>query len=202
MCDAQAMASVTMSTDQTMGSTAPATSIRGSTNRNGALAETANAGLGALSVAATVLDANATNKTAEQTQLLAERDLMNKYNANQAREQQEMQKAQLQQVEVQQRGYSNASRIRAQVASGGISGHTAAERSAQPGIAAENFTAASKQNLANELRQNQLDAQSYLAQAQSTVNEAQSQKISAGAEALSIVGSVAKTAEAATGGAG
>ena len=103
----------------------------------------------------------------------AQSDLDQKYNAIQLRENQEMQKTQLQTFQATQAGVSSTSRIRAQLASGGVAGASAAERAAQPGIAATNFGATARINLANELRQNQADAASYRNKAQSIINENQ-----------------------------
>ena len=144
------------------------------------------------SIASTAAEDSAKNRAAEAVQKNAESDLFNKYNATQAREHQEMVKAQLETFNVTQQAKSTSSRIRAAAGSGGVVGSTVTARSAQPGIQAANVSQTINQNLANTLRQNQLDAKSYQAEAQSKINEAQSEKVSPGMEALAIGNDVVK----------
>lgn len=121
----------------------------------------------------TIASAEAQDKHARAAWANADTDLMNKYTAVQSREQQEIARAGLEVFQAQKAGTSNASRIRAQLASGGIAGASAQEREAQPGIAVAEFASTTKINLANQLRQEQADAASFKAQAQSVINENQ-----------------------------
>jgi hypothetical protein len=142
-----------------------------------------------INILSTVGEANAKNTEARQARLAATSDLMNKYNTTQLREQQEMQRTQLEVFQARQQGVSNASRIRAQAAGGGVAGASIQEREAQPGIAATNFASTAQINLANELRQNQLDAESFKSRAQSIINE--NQPVNPAAEGLQIAGEIA-----------
>ena len=136
--------------------------------------------------------AKAQDIAAEKAWGSAQGDLMTKYNAIQLRENQEMQKTQLETFQVTQTGVGTASRIRAQLAAGGVAGASATERAAAPGIAATNFGATARVNLANELRQNQADAASFKAKAQETINE--NQPKSGASLALGVAGSVLSAA--------
>jgi hypothetical protein len=126
-----------------------------------------------VSIASQGLAAKAQDIQAQHAWANATQNLENQYNATQLRENQEMQRTQLQVFQAQQQGVSNASRIRSQLATGGVAGASAQEREAAPGVAATNFGATAKVNLANELKQNQADAQSFKAQAQNVINENQ-----------------------------
>lgn len=150
----------------------------------------------AVNIASEGVAAKAKDIEAQHAWGSAQSDLDQKYNAIQLRENQEMQKTQLQTFQATQAGVSSTSRIRAQLAGGGVAGASAAERAAQPGIAATNFGATARINLANELRQNQADAASYRNKAQSIINENQPESgaalaLQVGGTLLSAVGSMA-----------
>ena len=139
-----------------------------------------------VNIASTVGEDSAKDTEAKQARLNATQDLFNKYNATQAREQQEMQRTQLEVFQAQKQGVSNASRLRAQSASGNVAGPGIAQREAQPISAATNFASTAQINLANELKQNNLDAESFRSHAQSIINE--NQPVSPLAEGLQIAG--------------
>ena len=146
----------------------------------------------AVNIASEGVAAKAKDIEAQHAWGSAQSDLDQKYNAIQLRENQEMQKTQLQTFQATQAGVSSTSRIRAQLAAGGVAGASATERAAAPGIAATNFGATARVNLANELRQNQADAASFKAKAQETINE--NQPKSGASLALGVAGSVLSAA--------
>ena len=154
----------------------------------------------AVNIASEGVAAKAKDIEAQHAWGSAQSDLDQKYNAIQLRENQEMQKTQLQTFQATQAGVSSTSRIRAQLAGGGVAGASAAERAAQPGIAATNFGATARINLANELRQNQADAASYRNKAQSIINENQPE--SGAALALQVGGTLLSAVGGAAGGMG
>lgn len=127
-------------------------------------------GIGA---AGSIEGAIAKDKAARQAWGSTITDLEGQYSATQLREQQEMSKAQMDVFQAQRSGQSLTSRVRVQSASGGVGGATAAEREQTVGNNVENYASTSKVNLANELRQNQLDAKGFLAKAQTQINENQ-----------------------------
>ena len=122
-------------------------------------------------MAGQITEADSQDQHAKAVWAAAQTDLVGKYNATQAREQQEMNRTQLQIIQAQHAGMTDTARLRAQAAAGSVGGTSIQEREQQPANAVSTYSAVARQNLAMTLEQNQLTAKSFLAQAQSTINE-------------------------------
>jgi hypothetical protein len=128
-----------------------------------------------ISMVGTYIGAQAQDQKAEAIQAAAKTDLLNKYSAIQTRETQEIMRTNQDIINVQKQGVSATSRARVFSSAGGVSGASAQERAQQPANAVSDYAATAKLNLTNTLAQNQLDAESARAKAQSTIDENQTE---------------------------
>lgn len=133
-----------------------------------------------------VLNAQAQNERAKATWENDYNNLTSQYTAIQTKETQEAQRAQLQVIQAQKAGMSAAGRLRVQSAAGDVGGRTIQERTQQPANAVSDFTQTVKQNLTGQLAQDQLDANSFRARAQSIINE--NPAVNPAAEGLDLAG--------------
>lgn len=100
-------------------------------------------------------------------------DLTEKYAANQAKEQQEQARTSQEIINTTTSGMTIVGKQRAASASEGVAGATVNEREENVTNKVATYSAVAKSNLAHELAQNQLDAESYLTKAKSIENENQ-----------------------------